>query len=233
MNEEIAYLIGALRDGCFSIVPQEQIYRIRLYQKNKEWLEIIAEIIRKNFGKVPSFYLDERHGVWCLSITSKKVFEELSRRSEFTGDQATWRTPSWIMNGSQSLKAAYVRGFFDAEGSINSFEKTTIVVPEADIRIYFAQANKPVLEEIRQIVSEAGIRCGRVCGPYIKKGTSTEMYALMVHGSTQALKYYECFDSEHPDKELRFELLKSAKRGDKDSSVASPRSVWPSEGKVL
>ncbi len=231
VNEEIAYLIGALRDGNITSIPKEGIYRIRFYQKSKRWLELLAGILERNFGRKASFYFDERHGVWCLSITSKKVFQELSKLAEFNGDQSTWLTPTWISNGSGELKAAYVRGFFDAEGSINSFEKTTLDVPEKDIRIYLAQANQGVLGEIREIVSEFGIRCGRVCGPYVKKGSETRMYALMVHGSEQVLKFYDSFNSAHPDKVFRFELLKRSRRGDIDSSVASFRIVWPLEGK--
>lgn len=232
MDEEIAYLVGALRDGNFSSIPAQGIYRIRIYQKNKRWLELLARIIERKFGKKAGFYYDSRHGVWCLSITSKELFEELMEFCKFTGDQATWLTPTWIVGGAPTVKKAYVRGFFDAEGSINSFEQTTLV-REKDIRVYLAQANQGVLEEIRSIVAGFGIRCGRVCGPYVKKGTSTGMYALMVHGSTQVLRFFDCFDSSHPDKLFRFQLLKRAKSGDTDSSVASPRSVWPSEGKVL
>ncbi|HIH20902.1 TPA: hypothetical protein HA244_06575 [Candidatus Micrarchaeota archaeon] len=231
MNEEIAYLIGALRDGSFSEIPSQQIYRVRFYQKNRQWLEFISRIIEKNFGKKPGFYLDGRHNVWCLSLTSKKVFQELSRLAEFTGDQGSWLTPSWILNGAPVLRMAYVRGFFDAEGSVNSFEKTTLDFSEKNIRIYLAQANKPVLEELRKILLEFGVRCGRVCGPYFKKNSTTGMYALLVYGSKEVLKFYDCFNSTHPDKVFRFELLKSTRRGNKDSSVASSRIVWPLEGK--
>ncbi len=231
MNRETAYLIGALRDGNFTRISEKGIYRIRLYQKNRKWLEVLAKIIEKVFGKTPSFYFDERRGVWALSITSKKIFEELFKLSEFTGNQSTWLTPSWIRYGPLDFKSAYVRGFFDAEGSINSFEKTGMV-SEKDIRVYIAQANKSVLEEIREIILTFRVRCGNVCGPYIKRGTSTKMFALIIHGSSEALNFYKCFGSDHPDKILRFELLRTAKGGDKDSSVASLRSVLLAEGKI-
>jgi len=45
------------------------------------------------------------------------------------------------------------------------------------------------------------------------------------------LKFYNRFNSAHPDKVFRFELLKRSRRGDIDSSVASSRIVWPLEGK--
>ena len=229
MNSEIAYLIGALRDGNFSEIPGQGIYRIRLYQKNKKWLEVLAGIIERNFGKKPGFYFDGRHGVWCLSVTSKRVYQELSKLSEYTGDQSTWLAPSWVKK-ELVLKTAFVRGFFDAEGSVNSFEKT-LDVPEKNVQVYFAQANRGVLEEVKEILSESGVKSGRVCGPYVKKGSETGMFALLVHGSVQVLRFYDCFGSAHPEKVLRFELLESARRGNKDSSVASSRIVWPLEGK--
>lgn len=234
MNSEIAYLLGALRDGCFSELAEQGIYRVRLYQKNKAWLDALAEIIEKNFGVQPYFYLDKRRNVWCISVTSKQFFNQIKKLSEYPADQASWFTPTWIQDGLAEIKKAYARGFFDAEGSINSLEKFgENHFSRKDIRIYFAQANKRALEELRAILLELGIRCGKVCGPYVKKGTKTKMYGLMIHGSGETLNFYDIVGSFHLEKVNRFELLKSVGLGDKDSSVASPRSVWLPEGKVL
>lgn len=137
---------------------------------------------------------------------------------------SNWNTPNFVLRGSSATKRAYISGFFDAEGSINSLDKygANYFKPK-DIRIYFAQANKRVLEELKSMIESFGIKCGNVVGPYVKKGTSTKMYGLIIHGREQCSNFYKTFYVYHPDKKKKVHTF--AIWGDKDSSVVSPRSV--------
>jgi hypothetical protein len=103
----LAYLIGALRDGCFTIDKKQSAYRLRIYQKSKEWLEKIARILKRSFRKEPTFYLDKRKNVWCLTLSSKRVIERLLAISDYNFDQTLWLTPRWILDGDIKFKAAY------------------------------------------------------------------------------------------------------------------------------
>ncbi len=215
-NQDLSYLVGALRDGCFTIDKKQSAYRIRIYQKSKEWLGRIAEILENNFSKKPSFYLDKRRNVWCLALSSKEIISKLMAICEYDFNQSQWFTPSWIKNGNFDIKTAYIRGFFDAEGSIET----------KNIRIYLAQANKKVLEEIKYLLQEIEIK-SNLSGPYIKKGTATEMYALIIYGKERVINFYNKIGSYHPDKIPRFDILLNSERSDIDSTVVSPGSVGP------
>ena len=194
---DLAYLIGSLRDGCFTVDEKQKAYRIRIYQKSRAWLEKISDMLRKAFLKEPTFYLDKRRNVWCLTFSSKNAICELLSLSGYTFDQMIWLTPKWIYNEDLQIKAAYIRGFFDAEGSIET----------NNVRIYIAQANKEVLEELRELLKEFGINALQIHGSYIKKGTRTKMYALLIHSKKRVLDFYAKIGSYHPDKISRFNRL--------------------------
>lgn len=49
----------------------------------------------------------------------------------------------------------YVRGFFDAEGGVPAN-------PKAEPYIYFAQKNRNELEELREMLGQLGIACGKL-----------------------------------------------------------------------
>ena len=86
-------------------------------------------------------------------------------------------------------KIDYVRGYFDAEGS----------VPEkqgARFYIYFAQNNKRDLEVVRKILIELGIKCGVMHVPSEKKPTYWRFYV----SSKSHRKFIELVGSWHPRK---------------------------------
>ncbi len=205
--DKLAYLAGAFRDGSFVINEKEYIYRAVIYQKNEEWIRLVAGFLHDCFGKKPIVVNDSRE-LWRAVINSRNIYEKIVKNFEFDGDQKSWNTPSFILNGNLDKKKSYIAGFFDAEGSINSFDKIEPkYVKPKDVRIYFAQANRIVLEELKSLIEEFGVNCGKVCGPYVKNGTNTDMYALIIHGRKECLRFYETFGSLHSDKIARFMLL--------------------------
>lgn len=198
--DKLAYLAGAMRDGSFIKNNNERIYRLVIYQRNEKWIRKVSEFIYELFGAKPTISQDSR-GLWRATLNSKQIYNTVVRLLEFDGEQASWNTPNFVLRGSSATKRAYISGFFDAEGSINSLDKygANYFKPK-DIRIYFAQANKRVLEELKSMIESFGIKCGNVVGPYVKKGTSTKMYGLIIHGREQCSNFYKTFYVYHPDK---------------------------------
>lgn len=196
-----AYIIGALRDGCFTVNKKYHVYRVRIYQKNKEWLEKIADKFYQTFGKKPRIEYDRRDGVWCLILDSKSVYDKLLELSEFPGNQKIWKTPKTVLEASQDIKKAYIRGFFDAEGGVPHIEKKK--QEQKNIRIYFSQVSKNALTELKTLIEEFGIKCGRISGPYFKIGYKHPTYGLRIHGIKEVAKFSVLIGSMHPEKILR------------------------------
>lgn len=123
---ELAYFVGALRDGGFTRDFRYNIYRIRIYQKNREWVEKLAHKFNNLFGKQPFLEVDKRSGVWCLRVDSKDVYEELVKVCDYPGNQLNWKTPEWILESDENIRKSYIRGFFDAEGGISHVDKNRV-----------------------------------------------------------------------------------------------------------
>lgn len=201
-----AYFLGALRDGCFIKNEKNSTYRIRIYQKNKEWIDNLAKMSVILFGKKPTVSIDERDCVWSLMINSKEIFEKVCELSNYPGSQKEWNTPKIVLNSSLETKIEYVRGFFDAEGGVPHVEKGW--VENKNVRIHFTQCNKKCLDELKQIVSDLGIKMGKVCGPYFKKGYKTTVYRLKIHGIWEVVNFFDKIGSLHPEKNHRLSLIK-------------------------
>jgi len=204
---DLSYFIGVLRDGCFTKKETNGIYRIRVYQKDKEFIEMLFKKLTNFLIKKPIINLDSRTGVWCLSINSKGIYEEIVKLSEYPGSQKDWITPKWILSFCDSVKKEYVKGFFDAEGGVPHLDEKKF--KNKNINIYFSQGNKEVLEELKFIINNFGIKTGKVCGPYYKKGYENPQYALKIHGINQVVKFYNIFDSNHPLKIKRLNLIRN------------------------
>jgi len=91
-----AYLQGALHDAS-----RNKRTRIRFVQKGSEWLEILKNLLEKLEHKSWMYREGKDRDVYALETTAKFL--------DFTFD------PIPLSIGEQ---AAYIRGFFDAEGGI-------------------------------------------------------------------------------------------------------------------
>ena len=77
-NKDLAYILGALRDGNFVRDQKQHAYRIRIYQKNKDWILHVSSILKRMFGKEVYVNQDKRTGVWSTTLSSKEIFEIIS-----------------------------------------------------------------------------------------------------------------------------------------------------------
>ena len=205
IEKDMAYLLGALRDGCFIKNEKYYTYRIRIYQKNKQWIETLSTIMHKLFKKKPTITLDNRDNVWNLMVNSREIYEKLTRISDFTGNQKTWNVPKIILNSPLEIQKEFLKGFFDSEGGLPHMENGNI--EPKNIRIHFTQSNRKCLEEVKEIVQKLGIKTGKVCGPYYKKGFEEPVYRLKIHGRREVAKFSKIVGSLHNEKQKRLNFV--------------------------
>ncbi len=92
-DEIRSYLHGASRDGTFSRLHKT----LRIAQADTEWLGILSHLLGR-LGKRSWIYQEGCRNVWVI--------------------ETTWRpeSPEPVHNRGES--AAFVRGYFDAEGGV-------------------------------------------------------------------------------------------------------------------
>lgn len=205
VNKDLAYLLGAFKDGSIYKNEKEGIYRIRIYQRCKEWLEMTEEIFLKVFKKKLYLRKDPRKILWYLETNDKTLFILLR-------DLLAKPVPDIIKNNSIEIKLAFIQGVFDAEGGILRIEQyenesERLKKKLQDIRVRFGQANRELLEFIKTTLEEIKIDCGKVCGPYYKNEKSQGYFEVNSYGIENLRKFLSLIGTRHPVKLMRMEKI--------------------------
>jgi hypothetical protein len=127
-----AYILGALHDAT------ERKYTYRLSQKERKYVDFIANLVRK-----------AGHKAW--------VYREGRNRNLYVVEFAKSVLKGAKINTIKE-KTDYIRGYFDTEGG----------VPKklgARMYIYFAQKDRSDIEKLKRYLEELGIKCGKIHNP--------------------------------------------------------------------
>ena len=126
------YLLGVMHDAT----ERRNTYRIS--SKEKQFVETLAHLIR-NLGHNAWTYREGRNRNMYIVEFSKSLMNTVRIKTK-------------------QDKIDYIRGYFDAEGSVPHSTKTRFY-------IYFAQKDKDDLLQIQRYLTELGIACGKIHNP--------------------------------------------------------------------
>ena len=191
ITAQVAYLLGAIRDGAMDIRPGKN-YEVKVGQKDRQWLVLLQAMFRETFGFGGSI-TKHMGSYYILRITRKSVVEELRRVSEFKSPQSKWNTPSVIVHQSLRILKTYIRGFFDAEGG----------VPEDPRKwryVSFDQKNRESLEFVRNILIRIGYR------PTNPTFTSS-VWQFRLTRNEDLVRFCKWIKPKHPSKRAALRLL--------------------------
>jgi hypothetical protein len=134
-RETRAYLLGAVRDGTFNRTHKT----IRISQSDIRWLQALKELFFK-LGSRSWIYREGNRNVWVVETTCRLEETEFATPGE---------------------RAAFARGYFDAEGGIPRSE-------HARFYIQLVQKDRMDLERVRRFIESLDIHCGRVHNPSVR-----------------------------------------------------------------
>lgn len=124
LTEEKAYVLGVVGpgDGFLEFRKNMKAYRIKLDVTDREFAEHFSCCLEKVYGLLPKFKEVEPRGKekkrkFVVTLQSKLACEDLlSYRVSFR--EKDWQVPEAIKNADEILKAAYLRGVADSQGSV-------------------------------------------------------------------------------------------------------------------
>lgn len=148
MTTELAYLVGAMRDGTLA---RSGKYEISYSQKNVEWLKTIKKLLIKTFqpSNEPMIRNDR------VTLSNRPIFEYLHRIFDIPiGKKDQWETPIIIKNSSLEVQRYYIRGFYDADG--------------LSWQLGFCQVNKEAIVFVKETLEKLGIKTGKLSVRKIK-----------------------------------------------------------------
>lgn len=164
-----SYLHGAMHDGTHSRLHKT----IRIAQADQRWLDVLT-VCFASLGRRSWIYREGRRGVWVI--------------------ESTYRLMP-LRCGTPAETAAFVRGFFDAEGGIPRSR-------HARFYIQLAQKNRQRLNEVRKYVHSLEIQAGRLHNPSVS--VDPEYWRFYVR-SCSWRRFAAVVSSWHPAKRHNFD----------------------------
>lgn len=181
MLEDIAFILGALEDGNFYSRPEIGEFLIEVEQKNKKWLEILAKAFKNSFQIEPKIKKrKDKNGIFRLRIYSKEIFQKL---------QELKSKSNWLLQENQKVKIAFLRGIFDAEGSVIKNKN----------RITLSNKNEELLRLCQNLLLDLGIKTGKIWN--LKWGVKV----LPINGRENIEKFNQIIGFSHPLKRKKLE----------------------------
>ena len=170
-SEIKAYLQGALHDAY------RRKNRVRFSQKGTEWLTILKELLER-CGHRSWMYREGSRDVYDLETTA--VF------LDFNFDPLSLET--------SGERAAYVRGFFDAEGGIPHSR-------DAAFYIQLVQKDREKMQKLKELLQSLGIQTGVLHNP--SRRVDPNYWRCFVSAASHT-DFARIIGSWHPLKRARF-----------------------------
>ena len=180
MQKEVAFILGALEDGNFYSRPEIGDYTIEIEQKNREWLENLANAFQIAFKFKPKITERENRKVFRLRIHSKRIFEELQKERE---------NLKVIERDQREVHINFLRGVFDAEGSVHKNKN----------RITFSNKKEELVILCKKLIVELGVKTGNIWN--YKWGVKV----LPINGRENLEKFNKIIGFSHPEKRRKLE----------------------------
>lgn len=146
LDENLASLVAYIQGDGHRSSPVS----FRITDSDKSLLEFYKDVIYRlfNFSGVVRRHSDKTKNAWILEINNVKILRFLEKNfPEVFSKTYDIAVPKKILSSNRNVRAAYLRGFMDAEGSV------TLRPP----KVRFATVNIPLLKEIRSMFLDLGV----------------------------------------------------------------------------
>lgn len=181
MNPDFAYLLGAFGDGCLYLNKERGEYCIEYEQKVAAWLtNSILPRFQKVYGKSPRVKQRKAKGeLYRIRVYSKQAFFEIKEAMQ---------NLSALLQEDLQVKAFFIRGFFDAEGSVPARR------PGTSYRVEIYQKDTSKLALIAQMLKDDfGIVSNKLTN-------SRDVGQLNIRTVQNIARFRSYIGSEHPAK---------------------------------
>lgn len=189
LTPELAYIVGALRDGCLATYSKNKNHFGVVFTQEScvEWfVETIIPMINKTFSIKPKARKD-------IQIYNKPLFKFFQKVFEHPhGNQSKWNTPKIIKKAPKQIQLKYIQGFFDAEG----------LAPKKSSYIGFTQNNNESLQFIKSVLEKNKIRCGSI-------RQSRNTYVFIISNYKGIKRFIELIGTAHPERKKNLERIHS------------------------
>ena len=169
-GEICAYLQGASRDGTFNRLHKT----LRICQADVRWLGVLERLLER-LAKRNWMYREGTRNVWVI--------------------ETTWRPDSPETIRTRGEAAAFVRGYFDAEGGVPGDARDRFYVQ-------FVQKNHADSVRTRDLLGLLDVQCGRIHNPSVRRDPGYWRFYVL---TASHMQFVQTVGSWHPRKRTLLE----------------------------
>lgn len=169
LTPELAKICAELTgDGHIQI--QDWRGLVSFYSKNLNTIDDFESRFREIFNVKGRIYADnrrnwQRYKLFFISMPVAKALEALEVPIG-NKTNSSFFVPKWVFDGSAELKAAYLRGLFNAEGSVSVTKTPYGQRWRIELEMYkwtkYRKEGRVFIEQLVCMLEELGIRCSPV-----------------------------------------------------------------------
>jgi hypothetical protein len=145
----LGYFIG---DGCFTRRSRNPD-GIKLSEGNLKLVRRYRRLCREVFGVEPRVLRVNERRVWNIFVNSTQIAQALLNMG-FNDGSLRKRVPTWIFGLADDLKDAFLRGYFQADGTL----QRTLVKGIEYASLTAESRNRRLIEDLRELCVSAGLR---------------------------------------------------------------------------
>jgi len=189
IDEEIAEILGiCLGDGCISITNRYKEFAIsgdRVEEKSYYDNRIVPLLNKKLFlpllNKEISAKEYKKTGVYGVINFNKRVVEQLLAWGLKPSPKLNHGVPEQIKIGNKKIKRAFLRGFFDTDGSIYFGKNYSAKNPKNNVPyISIAGVSKQLIYDCVEMCEELGFKV-RIKNPRKGKRDKNTIYSFVIY----------------------------------------------------
>lgn len=162
-----AYLQGASRDGTFNRSHRT----LRISQADVRWLRVLGNLLGR-LGKRSWMYREGTRSVWVI--------------------ETSWHPESPQAISTCREAAAFIRGYFDAEGGVPADKHDRFYVQ-------FVQKDYADLARVRDLLGLLDVQCGRLHNPSVRQDADYWRFYVLAASHRQFIR---AVGSWHPRKRM-------------------------------
>ena len=150
-------------------------------------MTFLVPLIVRTFGIHPCVYKKKNQNAIAITFGSEKVLTYLTRELGVPLGQERKTVPKWIIEASMKVKIAFIRGLFDADGSLIFSKKhhQTEVYPSIELK----SVDQEILEWVQRTLWELSFRA--------TLGRSVESYVLRINGEEMLKRWMDVIGSSN------------------------------------
>lgn len=198
LNSDLSWWVGVVKGDGY--VNHKWKY-VRLEVMDKDFRDRWARVGFSLFGMKPKISYSESKGSYIARFNSKLLVKFLDGFGSF--GRYCWDVPAPVLKSGFAIKSAFLRGLFDAEGSVRGSQR-----PHG---ISFVSVNKKAASSVKKILGELGVNA-RIKSESRKNGRVYEVITIYGFENLRKFNFSVKFTINRKSEKLNQYLMRMYER---------------------